>query len=104
MTLQEAVDQAAQGKNAIINKIKGFSPFQLVFGRNPSLPGVSDCTTGGLETMTHSEISAAMFRRMEKTRIMMLLAEYDQRLKVAARDRLPGNVDIQFNIGDEVVF
>jgi transposase InsO family protein len=104
MSLQEAVDQAAWGRNAQINEQRGFSPFQLVFGRNPSLPGVSDATTGGLETMTYGEISTAMFQRMIKTRLLMLNTNYDNKLKVAAKERLPGNVDIQFGIGDEIVF
>jgi len=104
MSLQEAVDQAAWGRNAQINELRGFSPFQLVFGRNPSLPGVSDLTTGGLETMTYGEISTAMFQRMIKTRLLMLNTNYDHKLKVAARERLPGNVDIVFGLGDEVVF
>ena len=104
MSLQEAVDQAAWGRNAQINELRGFSPFQLVFGRNPSLPGVSDLTTGGLETMTYGKISTAMFQRMIKTRLLMLNTNYDHKLKVAARERLPGNVDIVFGLGDEVVF
>jgi len=103
MSLQDAVDQAAWGRNAQINELRGFSPFQLVFGRNPSLPGVSDATTGGLETMTHGEISTAMFQRMIKTRLLMLNTNYDHKLKVAAKERLTGNVDIVFGLGDEVV-
>jgi len=104
MSLQEAVDQAAWARNAQINELRGFSPFQLVYGRNPGLPGVSDATTGGLETMTHGEISTAMFERMIKTRLLMLNTNYDHKLKVAAKERLPGNVDIVFGLGDEVVF
>jgi len=104
VSLQEAVDHAAWAKNSLINAERGFSPFQLVFGRNPSLPGVSDCTTGGLETMTPHEISRAMFERMNNTRIQMLIMENDNRLKIAFRDRVPKTVDISFGIGDEIVF
>jgi len=104
LSLQEAVDHAAWAKNSLINAERGFSPFQLVFGRNPSLPGVSDCTTGGLESMTYHEISRAMFERMANTRIQMLIMENDNRLKIAFRDRVPKTTDISFGIGDEVVF
>jgi hypothetical protein len=54
--------------------------------------------------MTHGEISTAMFQRMIKTRLLMLNTNYDHKLKVAAKERLPGNVDIVFGLGDEVVF
>jgi hypothetical protein len=104
LSLQEAVDHAAWAKNSLINAERGFSPFQLVFGRNPSLPGVSDCTTGGLESMSYHEISRAMFERMANTRIQMLIMENDNRLKIAFRDRVPKTTDITFGIGDEVVF
>jgi len=75
-----------------------------VYGRNPSLPGVSDATTGGLETMTHSEIVKAMFYRMENTRIMMMRAETDYRLRVAAKGRLPTETNICIDIGDKITF
>ena len=104
ITLQAAVDQASWARNSLINAERGFSPFQLVYGRNPSLPGVSDTTTGGLETMTHSEIVKAMFYRMENTRIMMMRAETDHRLKIAAKGRLPTETNICFDIGDEITF
>jgi len=104
ITLQAAVDQASWARNSQINAERGFSPFQLVYGRNPSLPGVSDATTGGLETMTHSEIVKAMFYRMENTRVMMMRAETDYRLKIAAKARLPTETNICFDIGDEITF
>jgi len=54
--------------------------------------------------MTYGEISTAMFQRMIKTRLLMLNTNYDNKLKVAAKERLPGNVDIVFGLGDEIVF
>ena len=73
----------------------------MVYGRNPSLPGVSDATTGGLETITHSEIVKAMFHRMENTRIQCQIAKNDHRLKTAIKNRLPKETDIAFSIGDD---
>jgi len=72
-----------------------------VYGRNPSLPGVSDATTGSLETITHSEIVKAMFHRMENTRIQCQIAKNDHRLKTAIKNRLPKETDIAFSIGDD---
>jgi len=104
MKMQEAVDQATWARNSLIIPQLGFSPFQMVYGRNPSLPGVSDATTGGLETMTHSEIVKAMFQRMENIRIQWQICEHDYRLKTAMKDRLPKETNIAFGIGDDVTF
>jgi hypothetical protein len=102
--LQDAIDQATWARNSLIIPHLGFSPFQMVYGRNPSLPGVSDTTTGGLETMTESEIVKAMFHRMENTRIQWQICENDHRLKTAMKDRLPTSTNIAFGIGDDITF
>jgi hypothetical protein len=104
MKLQDAIDQATWARNSLIIPHLGFSPFQMVYGRNPSLPGVSDATTGGLETMTESEIVKAMFHRMENTRIQWQIAEHDHRMKIAMKDRLPKETNIAFGIGDDITF
>jgi len=102
--MQEAVNKAAWSRNSIINAQRGFSPFQLVFGRNPTLPGASDCTTGGLEDFTGGEISRSILSNMENIRQDMQKAECDVRIKTAMKDNLPRNVDVIFDIGDDVVF
>ena len=44
-TLQQAVNEASFAKNMQITA-KGFLPFQLLWGRNPTIPGLSECTAG----------------------------------------------------------
>jgi len=104
MKLQDAIDQATWARNSLIIPHLGFSPFQMVYGRNPSLPGVSDATTGGLETMTDCEIVKAMFHRMENTRIQWQIAENDHRMKIFMKDRLPKETNIAFGMGDDITF
>jgi hypothetical protein len=64
--MQQAVNEASFAKNCIIHQHGGFSAFQMVFGRNPGIPGVSDCTTGGLEQLSEGEITRGIFDRMNK--------------------------------------
>ena len=101
---QRAVNKAAWARNSLINAQRGFSPFQLVFGRSPTLPGASDCNTGGLEDFTGGEISRSILSHLEHIRIEMRRADCDVRTKIAMKDNLPRNVDFQFEQGDSVVF
>jgi len=89
LTMQQAVDKAAWAKNSLISNQRGFSSFHIIYGRNPSIPGVSDCTTGSLENLTHNEIARKIIESMQSVRLQMLAAEYDNRIKVAFKDRLP---------------
>jgi len=77
------------GEKRTNKRTKRFLALPVSFGRNPSLPGVSEATTGGLKTMTYGEISTAMFQRMIKIRLLMLNTNYDNKLKVATKERLP---------------
>jgi hypothetical protein len=104
LTMQEAVYKATWARNSLINAQRGFSPFQLVFGRSPTLQGASDCTTGGLEDLTGGEISRNILWQQNQIRLDMLKADHDWRIKTAMKDNLPKTTNIRFNIGDQVVF
>jgi len=104
LTLQDAINKAAFAKNSLIHSQTGFSPFQLVFGRNPVLQMTSESTTGGLENLSGNEMARSMLYKQEQARIAMEIAEHDMRLKIAARDRLPANTKYMYEIGDYVVF
>jgi len=104
MSLQEAVNWAAFARNCQVSATRGFSTFQLVFGRNPGIAGLSECTTGSLETFTPNEISRQMISKMERARDLINDAESDMRLKIAMKDRLPRELNRNIDIGDSVTF
>ena len=104
MTMQQAVDKAAWAKNTLINTQRGFSPFQMIYGRNPSIPGISECTTGSLENLSHNEIARKIIESMQSVRLQMLASEYDHRIKVAFKDNLPKSTNFKYDVGDQVVF
>jgi len=104
MSLQEAVHRAAYARNCDVSATREFSAFQMVFGRNPGILGLSECTTGSLETFTPNEIGRQMIVKMEKAKELMTKTDSDIRLKIAIKDRLPKEYSRSIEIGDEVTF
>ena len=92
------------GKELIINNQRGFSPFQIIYGRNPSIPGISDCTAGAMESLTHNEVARKIIESMQTVRLQTLASEYDHRIRVPIKDRLPKSTNFKYNVGDQVVF
>jgi len=103
-TMQEAVNEAAWAKNCMIQQTGGFSAFQLVYGRNPGIPGASECTTGGLEQLSDGEITRGMFDRQNKILTEFQQRERDWRLKTALKSNLPSTTDVIMELGDQVVY
>jgi hypothetical protein len=104
LTMQEAVNEASFAKNCIIHQQGGFSAFQLVFGRNPGIPGASECTTGGLEQLSEGEITRGMFDRQNKIITEFQQRERDWRYKTALKSNLPSTTDVIMELGDQVVY
>ena len=105
MSLQEAVDKAAWAKNSIITSPQGFIPFQVVYDRNPTIPGWSDCTTGAIvENLSEYEVARKIMEGIQQHRIKFLQADADRRIQIAFKDRLPKSSKVPFNDGDTVVF
>ena len=68
MTMQEAVNQAAFVRNSTINDT-GYSPFQLVYGKNPRIPGTLELNHPlSLIMDSRSEIARTMIARSKATR------------------------------------
>ena len=102
--MQQTVNEASFAKNCIIHQHGGFSAFQLVFGRNPGIPGVSDCSTGGLEQLSEGEITRGIFDRMNKIITEFQARERDWRYKTRLKSNLPAKTDVIMELGDQVVY
>jgi len=83
---------------------KGFSPFQLIWGQNPTIPGLSECKAGSLKEVVESQVARNIIQAQTQNMIKAIQVEYDNKLKIAMRDRLPKESDIPFNIGDSVIY
>ena len=75
-TLLRAIDEASFTKNASITT-KDFSPFQLVWGRNPTIPGLSECSAGSLEEIVESKVARKILQAQTQNMIKANQVEYD---------------------------
>ena len=98
-----ALAWATNAHNSLSNSY-GFSPYILVFGRNPNIPGLDNIklvTT--LNESTVSKLLADHLNCMFMSRQAFLKANNSDRLKRALRDRIP-NVEEEYFTGDSVYF
>ena len=65
---------AVNAKNSLQN-IHGFSPYQLVFGKNPNLPSVSDNKLPALEGVTGSQMVADNLNAKHSFKISQIMME-----------------------------
>ena len=104
LTMQEAVNHAAFVRNSKINDT-GYSPFQLVYGHNPKIPGVVEENHPlSLNTDTRCEIARTMRARQEAARLKYLEKETDKKIKIAAAQRTTNRDDHTFESGERVWF
>ena len=81
-----------------------FSPFQIVYGQNPTIPGISEVTTGGMENLpTHSLAREIISRKLDMEKLYRE-HEMDVRLMAAQKDRLRVPDNHTFEVGDRVIF
>ena len=83
-------------KNTLEN-VKGFSPAQIVFGRNPKLPNLFSAGPTGFEEVAVSKTLAQHINAMHKAREAFIESESDRTLKFALKQRIykgVGDVDV----------
>ena len=80
---------------------KGYSPFQIVFGSNPKVPGITYSNPASLsETFVSSDIKAHI-QRVHNARISYRLADNDERIKRALKAKIDTSGDV-YEKGNEV--
>ena len=99
----EALDCALNVKNMETNN-KGFSAMQIVYGFNPTLPGLINSTPPGLDSdFTNKDIKNHMMR-VHMARTAFREADNNERLKRSLKSRVnSGNYEC-FNMGNMVIF
>ena len=81
--LQLAVSLAVTLKNSLKN-VHGFSPNQLVLGKNPNFPKVCDDLLPALENKTTSEIVAKNLIALHQDRQNYIKSESSSKMKQAS--------------------
>ena len=94
---------AVHAKNSLLNNF-GFSPYQLVFGFNPNIPGNSNNKLPALTTIPPEEHVREHLNCLHKARQAYIEAENCNRIKRALAGRVYAGTYQQFCSGDKVYF
>lgn len=102
-TISIALMWAIHAKNSLIN-VHGFSPYQLVFGTNPNLPGNSTNKLPAMSDSTCSKAVADHLNSLKSAREAFMQAENSDRIRRALRGRIYEGTHQKFCIGDVVYY
>ena len=75
---------ALMAKNTLVN-VHGFSPYQLLYGRNPNLPNIINDKLPALEGSTTSQVVAHNIKALYSARKAFTEAECSERIRRAIR-------------------
>ena len=103
--LETAICWCVNAKNTLCN-VQGFSPNQLVFGSNPSTPGLLDdkLKLSTLNTETSSKLVADNMNARNAARQKYLQLENDACIKKALTQRVYEGRNKTYHTGDSVYF
>ena len=83
---------------------KGFSSYQIVYGSNPKIPGISTSTPASLSNVFNSEQVRKHLDRVNIARESFRTADVDEKVKRALKSRINSNFNDIFEHGDKVYF
>ena len=102
-TLDTALAWAVAARNALHNN-QGFSPNQLVFGSNPSIPNIGEDSPVALENRTSSQIVADNLNAMRKSREEFIKADANERIRRALSRNTRRTEDLNVEVGSYVYY
>ena len=102
-SIDVALAWAVSAKNSLHNSY-GYSPNQLVFGRNPNLPSVLTDDLPALEGVTSSELLAKHLNALHSARRAFIENESSEKLRRALRSKTRDITSRDFDIGDHVYY
>ena len=101
--ISTALAWAVSARNALQNN-HGFSPNQLVYGFNPSLPSVLNNKIPALENRTTSEVVAENLNAMRVAREVFIKNESNERIRRALLHNVREDNMVGLQNGDQVYF
>ena len=100
-SLETGVAWAIAAKNSLKN-MYGFSPNQLVFGKNPNFPNVESNKLTALEGVTCSKIVAENHSTMHDARQVFIKSASDEKLRRALRHQVRTSSEVKYVTGGKV--
>ena len=98
-----AVDWCINAKNSLQN-VHGFSPFQLVFGRNPRIPGILTDRLPALDDFSAASIIRDNLNALNRARQAFIASESSEKLRRALRHNVRTSGDVKYVTGDKVYY
>ena len=102
-SLDVALCWAVNAKNSLQN-IYGFSPHQLVFGKNPNLPSVLNNKLPALEGISGSKLVADHLNALHQARREMIRLEASEKIRRAIKAKTRTHTNIHYLPGEEVYY
>ena len=102
-SLTVALAWAVSAKNSLAN-VYGYSPNQLVFGRNPNFPSVLTDDLPALHGSTSSELIADHLNALHSARKHFVQSEASSKLRQALRRKTRTATSLEYDTGDLVYY
>ncbi len=102
-SLEMALAWAVNAKNTLSN-VYGYSPYQLVFGKNPNIPSVLSDKLPALEGVTASQVIAEHLNAITAARKAFVEAEASDKIKRALARKTRPATSLIFETGDKVFY
>ena len=102
-TLEMAITWAISAHNCLSN-IHGYSPCQLVFGRNPVLPVLQSSKPPALNDEITSDIIRQNLSALHASRQAFIKTESDERIRRILQDNIGTSGDTKYITGDKVFY
>ena len=90
-------------KNSLHN-VHGFSPFQLVFGKNPRIPGILVDRPPALDSDTSACIVRENANAIHSARRAFIASESSEKIRRALRYNIRTSGDVKYYTGDKVYY
>ena len=102
-SLDVALSWSLCAKNSLSN-VNGYSPHQLVFGKNPTLPSVLHDKLPALEENCYSQVMRENLNAMHIARKNFIQAESSEKLRRALRTKARTHTGKIFQVGQSVYY
>ena len=102
-SLDLAVAWCINAKNSLQN-VHGYSPYQLVFGKNPRLPGILTDKPPAMGDVTSTKIIRDNLNALHTARQAFIKSECSEKLRRALSHNVRTSGDIKYVTGDKVYY